>query len=99
MKTATRQPFRASGRDLYFDLHCTCPDPRWEGTEIAHLMQTKIMLTGYADDNFFDNVNAAPRDGACRCGRRYRAQWFRDGVEAAFTDPPGAPGAATPSEE
>lgn len=80
----TRKPFRSLGRDLYFDLSCTCTNPLFEGTSVADIMTHSVKLVGYADDNFFDNVNAAPRIGRCKCGREFRYQWFRDGVEAVF---------------
>jgi hypothetical protein len=84
---AKRLPFRALGRDLYFDLQCTCPDPLFKDSDIAHLMKRRITLTGYADDYFFDVVNKEPRQGKCSgCGRPYTVQWFRDGVEAGFTE-------------
>lgn len=82
-----RERFRALGRDLYFDLRCICPSPLFEDSDISHLMPHTVQLTGYADDNFFDSVNAEPREGKCRCGRPYRVQWFRDGVEAEFIAP------------
>lgn len=85
-KTIKRRPFRSLERDLFFDLPCTCPNPRFEHGPIADLMTYTLMLTGYADDYFFDTVNREPREGNCRCGRRYRVQWFRDGVEAAWLD-------------
>jgi hypothetical protein len=78
-----RKSFRASGRDLYFDLKCTCPY-KSDNPELARLMTHTIKLTGYADDNFFDKVNVMPREGVCKCGRKYHYQWFRDGVEADF---------------
>jgi hypothetical protein len=78
-----RQSFRALGRDLYFDLKCTC-SYRTDNLYFANLLKHTIKLSGYADDNFFDRVNAEPLEGTCKCGRKYRVQWFRDGVEAAF---------------
>ena len=80
----TRQPFRAIRRDLFFDLECTCLDPRFAHSEIAHLFKTKVHCTGYADDNFFDNVNAEPRVFKCKCGREFQIQWFPNGVEAKW---------------
>ncbi len=92
-----RQQFRALSRDLFFNLQCTCPNPQFADGPIAYLMKTTVKLTGYCDDNFFDNVNAEPSEGKCRvCGRRYRVQWFRDGIEAEFIDDPVA--AAEPSK-
>ena len=64
-----RKSFRALGRDLYFDMECTCPNKLFEGTDIEHLMKHTITLVGYADDNFFDNVNATQSRGRCKCGR------------------------------
>ena len=68
---------------MYFDLKCTCPY-RSDNPELAKILKHTIKLSGYADDNFFDRVNSEPREGVCKCGRKYRVQWFRDGVEAAF---------------
>lgn len=75
-------PFRRLSNDLFADVPCKCLDPKWAGSSIAHIMKFKVRLTGYADNNFFDNVNAVPSECACRnCGRKYRAQWLREGVE------------------
>lgn len=84
-----RQQFRALSRDLFYDFECGCPDPKWADSAVADIMKTRIKISGYADDNFFDNVNREPREAACRnCGRRFQAQWFRDGVEVEWLDPP-----------
>jgi len=79
-----RNKFKALGRDLFFDLKCTCPSKLFIGTSIEDLMKHRITLTGYNDNNFFDTVNAEPRKSICKCGREFTYQWFRDGVEAAF---------------
>lgn len=77
-----RLPFKALGRDLFFESECSCPDPKWQDRPIMASFKSRVRLSGYADDNFFDRVNAAPRSGECRvCGRKYQYQWFRDGVE------------------
>lgn len=83
-------PFRSLGRDLFFDTNCTCQDPKWaQDKEIGHLFKTKVLLTGYADDNFMDRMNAGPQEGSCStCGRSYRYQWRWDGVMFEFTEPP-----------
>lgn len=78
-----RHSFRALGRDLYFDLKCTCPYCS-DNPELAKILKHTIKLSGYADDNFFDRVNGEPQEGACECGRKYRFQWFWDGIEAGF---------------
>ena len=63
-----REQFRCiGGRDLAFDFRCAC--------------SRKIRLSGYADDYFFDRVNAKPTKIECNCGRNHEVQWFRDGVE------------------
>ena len=85
-----RRPFKALGWDLFFDLRCSCRDPRFADSEIADLMPYTIKLSGYADDHFFDIVNAGPSYSTCRCGRKFRFQWFRDGVEACFLPAPRA---------
>jgi hypothetical protein len=78
-------PYSQSRNDLYAEpVECRCPSPLFEDSDIAHLMKNKIRLSGYDDTNFFDRVNAQPREGRCRCGRRYRFQWWRDGVAFAF---------------
>ncbi len=85
--TPERKRFRALGRDLFIDLECTCPSPLFVGSDIEHLMPRILHLSGYADDNFFDNVNAEPMKGKCSgCGRPYQVQWFRDGVEVHFLE-------------
>jgi hypothetical protein len=71
----------SGGRDLHYTIKCTCPSEKWKGTDIEHLMTTDILLSGYADDYFFDEVNKEPRTIDCKCGKRYGVQWFRDGVE------------------
>lgn len=82
-----REGFRALGRDLYYDLKCTCPNRLFIGTDIEHIMKQNVTLTGYADNYFFDTVNAEPRIGKCGgCQREFQYQWFRDGVEAFFLD-------------
>src|SRR3990167_7823764 len=73
--------FSSLGRDLYVTTECECLDPRKADSAVAHLFHTPVTLTGYADDHFFDIVNADPRFGVCvGCGRRYEFQWRRDGV-------------------
>lgn len=79
-----KKPYRSLGNDLYFDLQCTCPDKSWADSEVAHLFKTKIKLTGYNDHYFFHEVNKEPREGQCQCGRKFKYQWFPDGVEAEF---------------
>ncbi len=74
-------PFQALGRDLFADIQCDCPDPKWVNGPVAHLFKTKIRLTGYADDYFFDQVNARPRPIACpHCKREFSYRWTREGV-------------------
>lgn len=79
-----RIPFRQHGNDLYCDVECNCIDPSWAGSAVAHLFHRKVKLTGYNDDNFFRNVNAAPRTVQCKCGRVLLYQWFTDGVEVSW---------------
>jgi len=82
-----KKPYEShNGRDLYFRLECTCLDPTFAHSAVAYLFKRNVTLTGYADANFFDNVNAQPRKGKCQCGREYQVQWFRDGVEACWLD-------------
>ena len=70
------------GRDIYSDrVECICPSKNWIGTDVEHLMKTKITLPGYADEYFFDVVNKEKREVACECGRKFVYQWFRDCVE------------------
>jgi hypothetical protein len=70
-----------NGRDMYFSFKCTCPSDLFKNTDIAHLMETTITLSGYADDYFFNEVNREPRTFKCKCNKIYKYQWFRDGVE------------------
>lgn len=81
---AREQYESSNGRDLYLRVRCTCPHgtPKLADLGVSHT----LWLTGYADDNFFHNVNREPRKGACKCGRAYSVQWFEDGVEFAFDD-------------
>lgn len=72
--------WESTGRnDIVAELECTCPSAKWKGTNIEHLMNTKITLWGYVDYNFFDNVNKEPREFACSCGKKYSQQWFKNG--------------------
>lgn len=83
-----RLPFsNVLGNDLYFHAQCSCPSKMFLGTPVEHIMKTKLTLTGYNDANFFDNVNAEPRELACGCGRRFKAQWFRNGVDFEWLSP------------
>lgn len=76
-----KREYTSLGRDLYFKAQCTCPDKKWaDKPTVAHMFKTKITLTGYYDDNFFDNVHNEPKEGACECGKKFKYQWFRDGV-------------------
>lgn len=84
-----REQYRALGRDLYFDLPCGCVNPRHDPTQDVTTpfyvpKEYRHILKGYADNYFFDEVNAAPRIGKCQCGRSYQVQWFRDGIEAEW---------------
>jgi len=77
-----RKPFkRSGGNDLHYRIECTCPSERWKDSPVAHIMKTEILLSGYADDFFFDEVNKSPRVTKCSCGKEYQYQWFRDGIE------------------
>lgn len=69
------------GRDLYAKFKCTCLDPKWKDSEVAHLFHTTIRLCGYNDAYFFDEVNKEPKEIKCDCGKLFKVQWFRDGVE------------------
>lgn len=75
--------YEGLGRDLYAEkVSCNCPNPDYKhDPELASLLPTKIRLSGYADDNFFDNVNKEPREGQCSCGRKFKYQWFRTHVD------------------
>ena len=73
-------PFKnIGGRDLSAEFKCTCPSRLFVGTDVEHLMKEEIRLSGYADANFFENVNEEPRSFRCKCGKKYTQQWFRDG--------------------
>jgi hypothetical protein len=84
MKTLS---YESMGRDLYAErVECTCPDPMFKDSTVSHLFKTKIRLSGYYDDNFFDNVNKEPINLSCNCGRKFKFQWFRDRVEFEWDD-------------
>ncbi|WP_137743357.1 hypothetical protein [Robertmurraya siralis] len=70
---------KITGNDLSVDFECTCPNEKFKGTPIEDIMKTRIYLSGYNDDYFFDKVNAEPRLIRCKCGKEYTQQWFRDG--------------------
>lgn len=79
-----KKPFKCiGGRDLHYKIQCTCPSERWKDTDVADLFKTTILLSGYADDYFFDAVNKDPKVIKCKCGKQYSVQWFRDGVECS----------------
>lgn len=81
--------FEQSRNDLHAKLRCTCPHRLFLNKPELGMTHT-IRLCGYDDANFFDRVNAQPQERVCKCGRRYRVQWFREGVSAEFIDPPVA---------
>jgi hypothetical protein len=88
-------PFTQSRNDLFARAKCDCPNPDFAGKPIADLMKSTIYLAGYDDNNFFDRVHAEPHEGSCRnCGRRYRFQWWRDGVAFTFLASAGEAGTA-----
>jgi len=70
-------PFEHWGNDLFVTTYCDCVDKRYN----HNLFKTKIDLSGYNDDYFFDEVNAEPRTHKCECGKEYRYRWTREGVE------------------
>lgn len=75
------------GRDIYAEkVECVCPHPLFIDSPVSHLMTNKIRLSGYDDDNFFDNVNKEPREGQCSCGRKFKFQWFRSHVEFKWSE-------------
>ena len=76
-------PFFLLGDDLLAEFECTCFDLSYKDHPVFHsTFHTRVRLTGYADLNFFDNVNKSPRIIKCPCcNKEYSVQWFRDGVE------------------
>lgn len=68
-----------SRNDLHAKFECVCPSKSFIGTQIEHLMKTKIHLRGYYDANYFYNVNKEARVFACNCGKKYTVQWFDNG--------------------
>lgn len=82
-----KKQFEALGRDLFFKTKCECPSELFKGTDIEHIMTHTLTVTGYADSHFFDTVNKEPREGNCKCGRKYKYQWFRDGVDFEWLEP------------
>lgn len=79
MAESVTLPFEAIRNDLYAKVRCNCPHH-----SMPDLLKHTIRLVGYNDANFFDNVNREPRESACKCGRRYRYQWHRNGVSFCF---------------
>lgn len=69
--------------DLHASFNCECPSAKFKDTPVAHIMKTKITLSGYDDAYFFNVVNKEPREITCACGRRYAVQWKEYGVEVA----------------
>ena len=68
------------GNDLSVDFLCECNNPKYNGTPLEGLLQTRIYLSGYSDSNFFDNVNKNKRPFKCNvCKKEYTQQWFREG--------------------
>lgn len=82
----TRHSFRSHDNDLYCEINCTCLDPQFADSSGVSLFTRNITLIGYADSYFFDVVNAQPGEWSCECGRRFRFQWFRDGVSVKWID-------------
>lgn len=81
MQTA-RLPWECSGRnDLYCRVKCTCPSDLFKDSSVSHIMKHVIVLIGYNDAYFWDEVNKEKREGTCKCGKKYFYQWFRDGVD------------------
>lgn len=75
------------GRDLYADaVECTCTNPLHADSPVAYLFKRKIRLSGYDDDNFFNNVNKEPREAACACGRKFKYQWFVNHVDFEWVE-------------
>lgn len=77
----------AGGNDIYAErIECTCLDPKWKDTGVAHLFKTKIRLSGYWDDYFFTIANSSVTHSKCQCGRKFSYQWFRSHVEFNWED-------------
>lgn len=77
-------PIRHFGNDLFADFYCDCFDPKRKGTPLAKIIKTKISLSGYNDNYFFEVVNKDPQIRICECGRSYHIQWKRTGVEVNY---------------
>lgn len=84
-RSNTVAPFRTLGNDLFVEIDCECLDPKFAEFKVAHLFKTKVRLTGYNDDYFFEKVNEKPRTVNCpTCKRQLFYQWTRDGVMFAW---------------
>lgn len=72
--------YKSLGRDLYADIgNCDCP--AFPDTPVLANVKKTMKLSGYADDNFFDNVNREPKRVECHvCKKAWNVQWRRDGV-------------------
>jgi hypothetical protein len=69
------------GRDLSCRIRCTCPDPMFADSSVAHLFTRSIRLSGYDDANFWTHVANQWRELSCVCGRVLEYQWTPHGVE------------------
>ena len=66
------------GRDLYAHFDCVCL--RWPESKSLKTKK-EIRLVGYADSNFFDNVNKKPSEYTCECGHVTKYQWTLTGLK------------------
>ncbi len=74
-------PFKnIGGNDLSAEFDCSCPSRLFINSPISDLMKTKVYLSGYNDNYFFDNVNKVERPFSCHCGKQYSQQWTRTHV-------------------
>lgn len=69
---------RKFGNDLFADLTCTCPHKDYVDGPLANIIKTKITLSGYNDNYFFEVVNKEPRIISCECGKKYSVQWQKN---------------------
>ena len=82
MKHINILEYRQIGNDIFCNLgECKCPSRLFIGSSIEHIMKESIKISGYYDDNFFDNVNKDIKKWECsKCDTVCNYRWTRDGV-------------------
>jgi hypothetical protein len=81
-KHAREIDFTQHRNDLFCDVgRCKCSNPLFKGSNVEYLIKKKVKLTGYNDDNFFNNVNKDFKQYECNdCGAFFEYRWTPDFV-------------------